>query len=128
MENKTKKKNFIMTATAYVVDLIDKDYNQDAVLAMLSRGNYEEFSIPVKMYKKDLYGVEAEKDYGLTIGYVKKYDPKNNTFEFTVNEKNNSSLTKLSDTFIVIPKVSFTKDAAPRKILDLFLYPVFEDQ
>lgn len=129
MENKNvKKKNYTLTATAFVVNLWDKEYNPDDVLAMLSRGNYEEFSMPVKMYKKDMYGVEAEKDYGLTIGYVRKYDAENNTFEFSVNEKNHDVLTKLAEEFVIIPKVSFTKENKPRKILDLFLYPVEEDE
>lgn len=129
MENKNvKKKNYTLTATAFVVNLWDKEYNPDDVLAMLSRGNYEEFSMPVKMYKKDMYGVEAEKDYGLTIGYVRKYDAETQTFEFSVNEKNHDLLTKLAEDFIIIPKVSFTKENKPRKILDLFLYPVVEDE
>lgn len=129
MENKNvKKKNYTLTATSFVMNLWDKEYNPDDVLAMLSRGNYEEFSMPVKMYKKDMYGVEAEKDYGLTIGYVRKYDAETQTFEFSVNEKNHDLLTKLAEDFIIIPKVSFTKENKPRKILDLFLYPVEEDE
>ena len=129
MENKNvKKKNYTLTATAFVVNLWDKEYNPDDVLAMLSRGNYEEFSMPVKMYKKNMYGVEAEKDYGLTVGYVRKYDAENRTFEFSVNEKNHDVLTKLAEEFVIVPKVSFTKENKPRKILDLFLYPVEEDE
>lgn len=129
MENKNvKKKNYTLTATAFVVNLWDKEYNPDDVLAMLSRGNYEEFSMPVKMYKKNMYGVEAEKDYGLTVGYVRKYDAENKTFEFSVNEKNHDVLTKLAEEFAIVPKVSFTKENKPRKILDLFLYPVEEDE
>ena len=128
MENKNvKKKNFTMSASAFVINLSDKKYDPDEVLAMLSRGNYEEFSMAVKMYKKDMYGVEAEKDYGLTIGYVQKYDAEAKTFEFTVNEKNHNLLTKLADDFIIIPKISFMKDGKPRKVLDLFLYPVEEE-
>ena len=129
MENKNvKKKNYTLTATSFVMNLWDKEYNPDDVLAMLSRGNYEEFSMPVKMYKKDMYGVEAEKDYGLTIGYVRKYDAETQTFEFSVNEKNHDLLTKLAEDLIILPKVSFTKENKPRKSLDLFLYPVEEDE
>ena len=129
MENKNvKKKNYTLTATAFVVNLWDKEYNPDDVLAMLSGGNYEEFSMPVKMYKKNMYGVEAEKDYGLTVGYVRKYDAENKTFEFSVNEKNHDVLTKLAEEFVIVPNVSFTKENKPRKILDLFLYPVEEDE
>ena len=130
MENKIvkKKTTLTMSAIALVTNLWDKEYEPDDVLAMLSRGNYEEFSMPVKMYKKQMYGVDAEKDYGLTVGYVQKYDAETKTFEFTVNEKNHGLLSKLAEEFCIVPKVSFKKDGKPRKILDLFLYPIEEDE
>ena len=126
MENRNnfKKKpvKFFVTAALSIAAPSGKGIKYQDAVDMISRGNYEEFSYPVKL-SSTISDPKSEKHYASTIGYIKSYDSKTQTFTIVVNEKNSEILKRVGSTFHIIPTFIINKDDTPRVVTGFNIVP-----
>lgn len=117
MTNKKPKKkiNKEYTAKVNISDLSRYEYDENAVLEILTRGNYEEFSIPLSINAKYIIVDEgAPKLKGTrTIGHVVSFNKDTREMVISIADKYCSSIDAMINGIEIIPGIRFDTKSIP---------------
>lgn len=125
IEKDKPEKNFTVPIDLSYLKRLN-DFDEDELIDMISRGNYEEFSHSVRAINKFIGGDNSGQH---TVGYITSYDEENFTFDITINSTLLQFMKKKPDFMEgarIEPKVIFDKSVTPYKIKTIagfFIYP-----